>query len=86
MVALDETKMRPVANPKNIAGAERLARDTAHTEREIAYYLDPLDVAYSTSVVICTIGRGHSETKNETCIPFGARQMDASWQSHPRAG
>jgi hypothetical protein len=44
MVALDGTKMRAVASPKNIAGAERLARDIAHTEREIAYYLDRLDV------------------------------------------
>ncbi|CAN7652098.1 IS1182 family transposase [Phenylobacterium sp. LjRoot225] len=43
MVALDGTKMRAVASPKNIAGAERLARDIAHTEREIAYYLDRLD-------------------------------------------
>ena len=43
-VALDGTKMRAVASPKNIAGAERLARDVAHTEREIAYYLDRLDV------------------------------------------
>lgn len=43
MVALDGTKMRAVASPKNIAGAERLARDLAHTEREISYYLDRLD-------------------------------------------
>lgn len=43
-VALDGTKMRAVASPKNIAGAERLARDLAHTQREIAYYLDRLDV------------------------------------------
>ena len=42
-VALDGTKMRAVASAKNIAGAERLARDVAHTEREIAYYLDRLD-------------------------------------------
>lgn len=42
-VALDGTKMRAVASPKNIAGAERLARDLAHTEREISYYLDRLD-------------------------------------------
>ncbi len=35
--------MRAVASPKNIAGAERLARDLAHTAREIAYYLDRLD-------------------------------------------
>lgn len=42
-VALDGTKMRAVASPKNIAGAERLARDVAHTEREIGYYLDRLD-------------------------------------------
>ena len=42
-VALDGTKMRAVASPKNIAGAERLERDVAHTEREIAYYLDRLD-------------------------------------------
>lgn len=44
MVALDGTKMRAVASPKNIAGAERLARDIAHTEKEIAYYLDRLDI------------------------------------------
>lgn len=44
MVALDGTKMLAVASPKNIAGTERLARDLAHTEREIAYYLDRLDV------------------------------------------
>lgn len=43
-VALDGTKMRAVASPKNIAGADRLARDVAHTEKEIAYYLDPLDI------------------------------------------
>ena len=43
IVALDGTKMRAVASPKNIAGAERLARDLAHTEREISYYLDRLD-------------------------------------------
>lgn len=43
-VALDGTKMRAVASPKNIAGTERLTRDLAHTEREIAYYLDRLDV------------------------------------------
>jgi len=43
-VALDGTKMRAVASAKNLAGAERLARDIAHTEREIAYYLDRLDV------------------------------------------
>jgi hypothetical protein len=43
MVALDGTKIRAVASPKNIAGAERLARDIEHTEREIAYYLDRLD-------------------------------------------
>lgn len=43
-VALDGTRMRAVASPKNIAGAERLARDIAHTEREIAYYHDRLDV------------------------------------------
>ena len=37
VVAVDGTKMRAVAGPKNIAGAERLARDIAHTEKEIAY-------------------------------------------------
>jgi transposase len=42
-VALDGTKMRAVASPKNIAGAERLARDLSHTEREISYYLERLD-------------------------------------------
>lgn len=44
MVALDGTKMQAVASPKSIAGAERLARDIAHTEKEIAYYLHRLDV------------------------------------------
>ncbi|MCK4207264.1 transposase [Brucella pituitosa] len=44
-VALDGTKMRVVASAKNIAGAERLARDIAHTEAEIAYYLDRLNIA-----------------------------------------
>lgn len=48
MIALDGTKMRAVASPKNIAGAERLARDIAHTEREIAYYLDRLDIIDKT--------------------------------------
>jgi len=47
-VALDGTKMRAVASPKNIAGAERLARDIAHTEKEIAYYLDRLDIIDET--------------------------------------
>jgi hypothetical protein len=37
MVALDGTKMRAVASAKNIAGAERLARDIVHTEMEIAH-------------------------------------------------
>lgn len=44
LVAVDGTKMRAVASPKNIAGADRLARDVAHTEKEIAYYLDRLDI------------------------------------------
>lgn len=44
-VALDGTKMRAVASAKNIAGAERLARDIAHTEAEITYYLDRLNIA-----------------------------------------
>lgn len=44
IVSLDGTKMRAVASAKNIAGAERLARDIAHTEDEIAYYLDRLDI------------------------------------------
>jgi transposase len=48
MVALDGTKMRAVASPKNIAGAERLARDIAHTEKEIAYYLERLDIIDET--------------------------------------
>lgn len=47
-VALDGTKMRAVASPKNIAGAERLARDIAHTEKEIVYYLDRLDIIDET--------------------------------------
>jgi transposase len=48
MVALDGTKMRAVASAKNIAGAERLARDVEHTEKEIAYYLDRLDIMDET--------------------------------------
>jgi transposase len=44
LVALGGTKMRAVASPKNIAGADRLARDVAHTEKEIAYYLERLDI------------------------------------------
>jgi transposase len=44
VVAVDGTKMRAVASPKNIPGAERLARDISHTEKEIAYYLDRLDI------------------------------------------
>ncbi|MET3352819.1 IS1182 family transposase [Xanthobacter autotrophicus] len=44
LVALDGTKMRAVASSKSIAGADRLARDMAHTEKEIAYYLDRLDI------------------------------------------
>ena len=48
LLALDGTKMRAVASPKNIAGAERLARDIAHTEKEIAYYLDRLDIIDET--------------------------------------
>jgi transposase len=44
LVALDGTKMRAVASPKNIAGADRLARDVAHIEKEIAYYLERLDI------------------------------------------
>ena len=48
MVALDGTKMRAVASPKNIAGAGRLARDIAHTEKEIAYCLARLDIIDET--------------------------------------
>ena len=48
VVAVDGTKMQAVASPKNIAGAERLARDIAHTEKEIAYYLDRLDIIDET--------------------------------------
>lgn len=55
MVALDGTKMRAVASAKNIAGAERLARDIAHVEKEIAYYLDRLDIIDET------VGRGFED-------------------------
>jgi transposase len=44
-VSLDGTKMKAVASAKNIAGKDRLERDIAHTEKEIAYYLDRLDIA-----------------------------------------
>lgn len=40
-VALDGTKMRAVATPKNIAAAERLVHDVTHTEKKIAYHLEP---------------------------------------------
>jgi hypothetical protein len=39
VVAVDGTQMRAVASPKNIAAAERLARDIAHTEKPIWQYL-----------------------------------------------
>jgi hypothetical protein len=32
----------------NIAGAERLTRDIAHTEKEIGYYLERLDIIDET--------------------------------------
>jgi hypothetical protein len=48
VVAVDGTKMRAVASLKNIAGAERLARDIAYTEKEIAYYLNRLDIIDET--------------------------------------
>ena len=48
VVAVDGAKMRAVASPKNIAGAERPARGIAYTENEIAYYLDRLDIIDET--------------------------------------
>jgi hypothetical protein len=36
------------ASPKNIAGPERLARNIAHTEKQIAYYLDRRDIIDET--------------------------------------
>lgn len=48
VVAIDGTKIRAEASPKNIAGTERLGRDIAHTEKEIAYYLDRLDIIDET--------------------------------------
>ena len=48
VVAVDGAKMRAVASLKNIAGAERLARGIAYTEKEIAYYLDRLDIIDET--------------------------------------
>jgi hypothetical protein len=39
VVAVDGTQMRAVASPKNIAAAERLARDIAHTKKPIWQYL-----------------------------------------------
>lgn len=42
VVAVDGTKMRAAASPKNIVGVARLARDIAHTEKEIAYYRGPV--------------------------------------------
>jgi hypothetical protein len=49
MAAPDGTQMRAVASPKHIAGDEHLARDIAHTEKEIAYYLDRLDIIDETA-------------------------------------
>lgn len=45
--------MRAFASPKNIAGTERLARDLAHTEKEIAYPLDRLDIIDETLAQDC---------------------------------
>lgn len=50
-VALDGTKMKAAASAKNIAGKDRLERDITHTERQIAYYLDRLDIADEQSCV-----------------------------------
>lgn len=48
-VALDGTRIRTVASPKNIAGAERLARDIAHhavcNDANDSHMLHPMSVA-----------------------------------------
>lgn len=69
VVAVDGTKMRAVASPKNIAGADRLARDIAHTEKEIAYYLDRLDIIDET------VAQGFDD--HPDCIPATVRSAIA---------
>jgi hypothetical protein len=49
MVALDGTKMRAVASLKNIAGAGRLARDLAHTEKQVKRLTVLADGGYSNA-------------------------------------
>ena len=48
VVAVTAPRCGRLPAQKNIAGAERLARDIAHTEKEIAYYLDRLDIIDET--------------------------------------
>ena len=74
MVALDGTKVRAVASPKNIAGAERLARDLAHTEREIAYYLDRLDVVDEAVTQGLDDQPVHRQAFNDAITALGRRK------------
>jgi transposase len=69
-VALDGTKMA-VASAKNIAGADRLARDIAHTETEIAYYLDRLNIADQHPADV------RDQTVNRAALPAPSHRWSA---------
>jgi transposase len=74
LVALDGTKMRAVASSKNIAGAERLARDLAHTEKEIAYYLDRLDIIDEAVTQGCDDQPLHRQAFREAVVSLQRRK------------
>jgi len=75
MVALDGTKMRAVASPKNIAGAERLARDVAHTEKEIAYVKPYARTAVRQAV--------HAMTEHGTLLPVTVEGLPEVYMVQP---
>ena len=58
--------MRATAGLKNIAGAERLARGITYTEKEIACYLDRLDIIDET------VSQGF---ENHDCWSNGSRAI-----------
>jgi transposase len=74
LVALDGTKMRAVASAKNSAGADRLARDVAHTNKEIAYYLDRLDIMDETAAQGSDDQPKHREAFTAAIATLGRRK------------
>lgn len=65
--------MQAVASKKNIAGAERLTRDLAHTEREIAYYLDRLDIIDEQVAQSCADRPAHRRAFSEAIASLRRR-------------